>query len=81
MNAAVPKEICPAKPSKMFNPKVVIVKITTGIITADIVKSQESPGSPKIGIKTNAKTAAIAIPILSSNIGKAASSSLYFDLN
>ena len=54
----------------MFKPKVVIVKITTGIITADIVKSHDSPGRPNIGIKTKAKSAAIAIPILSSNIGK-----------
>ena len=39
MKAAVPREIWPAKPNKIFNPNVVIVNITTGIITADIVNS------------------------------------------
>jgi hypothetical protein len=50
-------------------------------MTADIVNSYDKPGNPNIGISKNAIIAAIAIPILSSNIGKAASSSLYFDLN
>jgi hypothetical protein len=81
MNAPVPNDICPAKPNKILSPSVVIVNIHTGIIIADKVNSYERPGIPNIGIAMYAKNSRMPIPILSSDSGKAANSSLYFDLN
>ena len=48
---------------------------------AERVNSYDRPGIPNRGMATYANKSRMPMPILSSKRGKAASSSLYFDLN